>query len=67
MTDPHLHSIEVHWGTYFMVGHYLADHRAAVVQATHVVTSGISPQVAVTDVPTKPPTMPICHTLTGLC
>ena len=63
MTDPHMHAIEVRWGSYFMIGHYLGGTGPAVVQSTHAWPDGTTPPVAVSDAtPTKSP-MPLCRSL----
>ena len=53
MTDPHMHAIEVRWGSYFMIGHYLGGTGPAVVQSTQ---TGLMGQHHLSRSPTSPPT-----------
>jgi hypothetical protein len=65
MTDPNLHSVEVIWADYFVIGHYLAGDGPAVVLNTKVAPGAPTPGVVVREVPPPPDPMPLCHSLIG--
>jgi len=63
MTDPNMHAIEVWWGSYFMIGHYLGGTGPAVVLSTHSAADGTRPPVMVSDVTPPKKSLPLCRSL----
>jgi hypothetical protein len=63
ITDPNLNSIMVVWYGQTMIAHYLGGPGPAVVQTTPPSSNSTPPVVTVAPVPTPPPNMSICKSL----